>query len=156
MGDNLSPLGKKMIDIDKDTIYVYSDASTNNGIGTAVSIIMTATEYLGIKGKKYKVDGPSATEICGVIQSLETIKKDYRLRQKPIEIYTDLESTPDTYEKLKSGEETLETVVYPNLWKQLLSLAEGLDISMYHMNGHQLGTNPNVVCDIIAGIIRRL
>ena len=140
----------------KEKIFVYSDASTENGVGTAVSIILTDTEYLGMKGTKYSVDGPSATEICGVIQALEMIQKDSSLKTRSILVYTDLESTPDTYLKLLSGEETLETVTYPNLWRQLLDLAKDLDITIEHMNGHQLGTNPNVVCDVVAGIIRGL
>lgn len=134
-------------------LFVYSDASTEDSLGTAVSIISTKESVVGTIAKKYKADGPSATEVCGILQSLEFIRQN-RYTDYDIEIYTDLESSVDTFARLKSGEEVPD-LVYNKLWERIIELSEGLNITMYHYDAHQVGTNPNVVCDILADIIRK-
>lgn len=137
-----------------NVIHAYTDASSGDSVGIAVSVIKERHKLLKVITGEYPTIGPSAAELYGILQCLKYLNKCYPDRE--IVIYTDLETAVRTFEKLQNKEDvSKEAIAYPKLWRQIMRECKKLNVTFVHRDSHQTSYNENMACDRLASYIRK-
>ncbi len=132
-------------------ILIYTDGSAlgNPGPGGYGIIMKTADGQLEKEfSKGYKLTTNNRMELMAIIDALKKIKnKDW-----PVEIYTDSKYVVDAINQKwlnKWRAQRFAKTKNPDLWQEFLKTAEGLNIKVYWVKGHN--NHPeNERCDKLA------
>lgn len=145
--------------LDLNTIYIYADGacSGNPGIGAYTTILLFKRNDGSIKQTVLREAFDETTnnkmELSGLLMGLRELKS----KRYPVKFVSDSKYVIDSFnqgwiDKWKTNgwrKTNREPVKNVEIWKEVLSLMEGLNISFEWVKGHN--DNPfNEMCDLLA------
>jgi ribonuclease HI len=154
-------MSKEQQPIDEVTIYADGAASPNPGSGGYGVVVIRNGERRELSGG-FRRTTNNRMEILGAIAGLRSLGNPLP-REVKVTLYSDSKYLVDMFtggyaakwrQQAWTRNKGKDAALNPDLWNDLLNLAEGRDVKLVWVRGHQ-ETGENVRCDELAVLARQ-
>ncbi|MDR1523260.1 MAG: reverse transcriptase-like protein [Endomicrobium sp.] len=136
-------------------IYAYTDSGIKNGLAVATTLFITDSYYLDmITGEYEHVKSLTEGELLGIWQAINHAVSKWDVQD--LIVYSDAKVLVTQFNRFNSSKMSNMNVKYYDIWKLILELIKGRNITCKYIEAHQNEHNPNKFCDITSSVLLSL